>query len=218
MHMLHMHVCMCMCMCMCMLHVHVPRLQPYVQAGFPTAIAALASLEAFNMGSGDRLPPPAAPLALTLAPPPAAPPAAPPPARAATLRPGSSSRGAGGAAAGAAEGAARGVPHSNHYYGSVHRQAGSASLRQTDSAYNHFCKEQRPLLPPALQLVRAPSWQCPRSGGCVSSGQHLAAMADYGASHGACHGQLWPAMALPPRGVGGWWGGGTAPAARVHCL
>ena len=89
-----------MLQCMCMLHVHVPRLQPYVQAGFPTAIAALASLEAFNMGSGDRLPPPAAPLALTLAPPPAA----PPPARAATLRPGSSSRGAGGAAAGAAAG------------------------------------------------------------------------------------------------------------------
>ena len=32
-------------------HVRVrdPRPQPHVQAGFPTALAALASLEAFNM-------------------------------------------------------------------------------------------------------------------------------------------------------------------------
>ena len=150
-----------------------------MQAGFPTALAALAALEAFNMGSGDRLPPSAAPLALTLA----LPPAAPPPARAAALRPRAGSRGAGRAAAGAAEGAARDAPHSNHYHGSVYRQAGSASFRQADSAYNYFCKEQRPLLPSVLQRVEAPSWHCPSS----------AAASLQGTPHGS--GQLWPALA-----------------------
>ena len=41
----HMNVCACVHVC----GVTPARPQPHVQAGFPTALAALASLEAFNM-------------------------------------------------------------------------------------------------------------------------------------------------------------------------
>ena len=43
----HTHMNVCACVHMCGVTPGWP--QPHVQAGFPTALAALASLEAFNM-------------------------------------------------------------------------------------------------------------------------------------------------------------------------